>query len=428
MDVIADLHVHSRFSRATSKQIDIGNLEKWARIKGVGLLGTGDFQHPLWFRELKENLREDGSGVLRSGTGFPFILQTEVSNIYTQGGKGRRVHSIVLAPGFGVAEQIQEALGKRGRLDYDGRPIFGFSCAELVEMMRGISRDIEVIPAHAWTPWFSVFGSKSGFDSLEECFQEKARHVHAIETGLSSDPEMNWRVSSLDGVNLVSFSDMHSFWPHRMGREATVFRLKEVGYRGVLSAIRTGKGLVETIEVDAAYGKYHWDGHRNCGVRMEPRETIKNHGVCPKCRKGLTIGVEHRVEELADRPRGHRPEGAKPFRRLIPLSEIIGAVVGSQAFSKKTWEVYHRLVKAFGSEFGVLLEAGSGAVEEAAGKGVARAVMDAREGGVKVEPGYDGVYGVPSFREAEAKRPEKPKEPGRGGQRSLGDFTHGGGQ
>ncbi|MAG38526.1 hypothetical protein CMO90_00380, partial [Candidatus Woesearchaeota archaeon] len=262
MRYISDLHIHSRYSRACSSAIDIKNLEKWAKIKGVNILGTGDFTHPEWFKELKHELVEDDTGILKTSSGFPFILQTEISLIYTQADRGRRIHNVVLAPNFDVVEQITDYLKKHGRVDYDGRPIFKISCHDFVYNLRKISLDIEVIPAHIWTPWFSLFGSKSGFDSVHECFKDQEKYVHALETGLSSDPEMNWRLSQLDKFNLVSFSDSHSFWPWRMGREATIFELKKLKYDNILRALRSGEGLQETVEVDPSYGKYHFDGHR----------------------------------------------------------------------------------------------------------------------------------------------------------------------
>lgn len=415
MDTIADLHIHSRFSRACSKDLNLANLEKYARMKGIGLLGTGDFQHPLWQKELKEQLKEDGSGILRSESGYPFLLSTEVSNMFTQG-KGRRVHSVILAPSFEVVDQITEALGKRGRLDYDGRPIFGFSCMELVEMMQGISKEIEVIPAHAWTPWFGILGSKSGFDSLEECYQEQMKHVHALETGLSSDPPMNGRLSQLDEIQLVSFSDCHSFWPHRIGREATLFQSKELTYDAVLKGVRTGVGLSGTIEVDPAYGKYHWNGHRTCEVVFSPEESLKRKNVCPACKRELTIGVEHRVVELADRAPDQTR--ARPFERLIPLSEIIAAVLGTQPFSKKVWTPYHRLVGSFGNEFRVLRNASQGELENVVDKHIAEAIVSVRNGSIEVTPGYDGVYGELSI----STRPKKQATTRSQGQRSLSDF------
>ena len=248
MRIIADLQIHSRFSRATSSSITLPNLEKYARIKGLNLLGTGDFTHPKWLAELKNELKEDGSGILASKSGFHFVLQGEISNIYTQDGKGRRVHTLLLAKNFEIVEQINAALLKKGRLDYDGRPIFGFSCIELVEMMKSIDDGIEIIPAHAWTPWYGIFGSMTGFDSVEECFKEYAHKIHAIETGLSSDPAMNWRLSKLDKYTLLSSSDAHSFWPWRLGREANVFGI-DWSYDDLLNAIRKRKNFMETIEM-----------------------------------------------------------------------------------------------------------------------------------------------------------------------------------
>ena len=294
MKLFADLQIHSRFSRATSTALTLPNIEKWARIKGINLIGTGDFTHPKWLAELKEYLEEDGSGILTSKTGFKFVLQGEISNIYTQDGKGRRVHTLLLAKDFDTVRQINEKLLKKGRLDYDGRPIFGFTCIELVEMMRDISDDIEIIPAHAWTPWFGIFGSNGGFDSVEACFKDQAKHIHALETGLSSDPPMNWRLSKLDRFSLLSFSDLHSFWPWRIGREATIFDIKLI-YDNLIKAIRTKEGLVETIEVDPNYGKYHFTGHRNCRVCLDPKESRKLKHICPKCGKSLTVGVLERV-------------------------------------------------------------------------------------------------------------------------------------
>ena len=357
MNFITDLHIHSKYSRATSKDLTLENLEKYARIKGLDVLGTGDFTHPTWFKELKEKLTEDGTGILKSKTGFNFLLQTEISLIYKQDGKGRRIHHPILAPSLAVVRQINEFLSKKGRLDYDGRPIFGFSSIELVEGMISISKDIEIIPAHAYTPWFSVFGSMSGFNSLEECFKEKTNHIHAIETGISSDPAMNWRLSKLDNITLISNSDCHSFWPWRIGREANVFELKDLTYQNIINAIRTRKGFVETIEVDPAYGKYHFDGHRACNVVMPPKEAVKRNNLCPKCNSTLTIGVAHRIEELADRPEGFTPKNAIPFKSLIPLSEILSKVIGTAVFTKKVWIEYNKLIGAFGSEFNILLNA-----------------------------------------------------------------------
>jgi DNA helicase-2/ATP-dependent DNA helicase PcrA len=418
MRVYADLHIHSHYSRATSKLMNIEELSKYAKVKGVNLLGTGDFTHPHWLRELRERLSGSGEGIYQYNN-MSFMLTAEISLIYTQGGKGRRVHHVLLAPSFDVVDQINEWLSTRGRLDYDGRPIFGFGSVEMVENLMGISRDIEIIPAHAWTPWFSIFGSRSGFDSVEGCFGDQAGHIHALETGLSSDPAMNWRLSSLDRYALVSFSDSHSAWPWRLGREATVFDLKGLTYNGIIRAIRTREGLAETLEFFPEEGKYHYDGHRACNVCMEPRESIKAGNVCPVCRRPLTIGVLHRVEELADREEGFRPEGAKPFRSLIPLSEIIATVTGTGTVaSKRVWADYNRLIEAFGSEYRVLLEAEQGEMARVVEPRIAEAVVRVREGRVRMQPGFDGEYGKPLFR----GEPGRPGKPATGSQKSIMDF------
>ena len=392
MNVIADLHLHSRYSRACSKDITLQNLEKFAKLKGLNLLGTGDFQHPKWLPELKKELVDNGKGILHTKTGFPFILQTEISLIYTQDGKGRRIHNLVLAPNFEVADQIVEYFLKKGRIDYDGRPIFKTPCPQFVEELRKISQDIEIIPAHAWTPWFSVFGSMSGFNSLKDCFQEQTKHIHAIETGLSSDPGMNRRLSQLDNITLLSFSDSHSHWPWRIGREATIFEMNELSYAELIKAIKENK--TETLEYFPEEGKYHFDGHRACGTSMNPKESNAVKKICPACKKPMTIGVASRVEELADR---EEPKNARPYKNLIPLSEIISHIIGAPIASKKTWEQYYKLIQAFGNEITVL----SATSEELAKHvDIKLANAIARATTIQWKPGYDGVYGVPLFENA----------------------------
>jgi len=410
MKIISDLHIHSRFSRATSKQLNVENLEKYAKIKGVDLLGTGDFTHPEWIKELKSELTEDGSGILKTKSGFPFVLQSEVSLIYTDGGKGRRVHLVLLAPSFDVVGQITDYFKSKGRVDYDGRPIFKVPCDELVYEMKKVSDDIEIIPAHIWTPWFSLFGSMSGFNSVEECFKDQAKHIYALETGLSSDPAMNWRLSQLDKYSLVSCSDLHSFWPWRIGREATIFDI-ELSYKNLIKALRTKEGLEGTIEVDPSYGKYHFDGHRNCKVCMNPKDTVKVKNICPKCGRGLTIGVLHRVEELADREEGFKPEGAKDFNSLMPLSEIISTLIGSPIASKKTWKVYNELVNVFGNEYKILLDVKKEELSKVVDDKIAEAIIKNRSGEILVQPGFDGEYGKPLFSEKDKVelKEEKPK-------------------
>ena len=388
--IIADLQIHSRFARACSKNTDLLKLEENAKIKGVSLLGTGDFQHPEWNKEIKRDLKEDDKGILWSKTGFPFIWQTEVSLMYSQDGR-RAVHHLIFAPNTGVADQVVEALGKKGRLDYDGRPIFGMSSPELVEIMKEIDDKIEIIPAHCMTPWFGLFGSKSGFDSLKDCFQEKVKKIYAIETGMSADPPMLWRFK--ENVNLVSFSDAHSYWPWRVGREATMFDV-DLSYDSIIKAIRTGEGLKGTIETIPSYGKYHWDGHRNCGVVLDPIESKKVNGVCPKCGKELTLGVDFRVEELAKEEKGFKPGDAKEFYDLIPLHEIIAAVYDIKGLqSKGVWEVYNKLIKNFGNEFKILMEVSFEELSKVVDVALARVIIKLREGKLDVDPGYDGVYG-----------------------------------
>lgn len=394
MKIIADLHIHSRYARACSKDITVKNLEKYARLKGITVLGTGDFQHPKWSEELKNELVKEEEGIAYTQTGYPFIYQTEISLIYSQNGRGYRIHNLVLAPGREVAEQVTEALKKRGRVDYDGRPIFNIPCPEFVEMLRSISQDIEVIPAHAWTPWFSLFGSKSGFNSVKECFQDQTDNIRAIETGLSSDPAMNWRLSQLDKVNLVSFSDMHSYWPWRIGREATIFALNKLSYKELVNSIRTGEGLAGTIEFFPEEGKYHYDGHRNCHIVFEPQKSKENKNICPVCKKGLTLGVLHRVEELADKPAGEQPPNAKPYFNTVPLSEVISLVHKTPVASKKTWELYFKIVNACGNELNALLETPIETIAVVDQK-TAEVVRRCRNKQIQFQPGYDGEYGKP---------------------------------
>jgi uncharacterized protein (TIGR00375 family) len=394
--IYADLHLHSHYSRATSKMMDLHGIARGAKIKGLNLLGTGDFTHPRWLAELKQLLKpsENEEGIY-SFEGLRWMLQTEISLIYTQDGKGRRVHHIILAPNFEIVDQINNWLGSKGRLDYDGRPIFGLSSIELVENMMSISKDIVIIPAHAWTPWYAIFGSKSGFDSIEECFGDQAKHIFAIETGMSSDPAMNWRLSRLDGISLVSNSDSHSPVTLRLGREANVFDLKKLSYRAIVDAIRTKQGFAFTIETPPEYGKYHWDGHRICNVEQSPEETMKRGEICRVCNKPLTIGVLNRVEELADRPEGFRPEGAVPFKSLIPLSELISLVANAGVETNKVREIYNSLISRFGNEFAILLDAPENELLAVANEKLVSLILRNRAGRIKILPGYDGVYGTP---------------------------------
>ncbi len=429
MKFFCDLHLHSRFSRATSKDLTIPNLDKWARVKGLNLLGTGDFTHPKWFAELKEVLHEDGTGIPKSANGMNYIFQTEISSIYTQDGSGRRVHNIVLAPSFEIVAQINEFLSKKGNLLSDGRPIIGrYPCYEMVEDLKKISKDIEIIPAHCWTPWFALFGSMSGFDRIEDCFKDQTKHIFALETGLSSDPAMNWRLSALDRFALISNSDSHSFWPWRIGRECNIFEFdsEKLTYHNLINALKAKnpKEFLGTVEVNPAYGKYHVDGHRLCNISMMPKETKKNNGICPACGKPMTIGVLNRVEELADREEGYVPKGAIPFYTMLPLSEVIANVMGEgNVASKKVWAVFNTLIEKFGNEFAVLIDASREEIEKLVAPKIADAIMKNRIGAIEVKPGYDGVYGVPIFdKEEMAQETEKAEKIQKRPQKKLMDF------
>lgn len=400
--IIADLHIHSKYSRATSKNLSIENLVKYAKIKGIDLLGTGDFTHPSWFSELKQILKSNGEGIYYYQD-FPFVLTTELSLIYTQD-KGRRVHLLLLAPSIDIVEQINSFLIKKGRLDYDGRPIFNMSCPELTEKLLEIDSNIEIIPAHAWTPWYGIFGSMSGFDSLKEAFKEYSSKIHAIETGMSSDPTMNWRMSELNDKAIISFSDAHSFWPFRLGREATIFNGKKenLDYNKILMQIRENK-ILGTIETDPAYGKYHFDGHRLCNFSCSPEEAFKLKNLCPVCHKPLVIGVEHRVEELADKPIGFKPENSKPFYKILPLHELIALIKSSTLESKKVWDEYNKLINALGSELNILWGIEKEKLAKVAEEKLVEVIMLNREGKIKVKPGFDGVYGEAMLQEKQTR-------------------------
>ncbi len=389
--MIADLHIHSRFSRACSKDLNIPNLVKWARIKGLDLLGTGDFTHPIWLQELKNNLKEKNN--LYYYDGFPFIITGEVSLIYTQE-RGRKVHLLLLVPNFEIADKINSYLDTKGRRDYDGRPIFNISCRDFTKEMMKISKDIEIIPAHIWTPYFGVLGSISGFNSLKEAFHDQVENIHAIETGISSDPKMNVRVKELSKKAIVSFSDAHSFWPYRLGREATIFK-KTDSYLGIINQIRNNS-FIGTIETDPAYGKYHYDGHRLCNFSSSPQETKKLNKICPVCKNPLTLGVSYRVEDLADP--GNSELKTKKYYTLLPLHELLSLMLRTGMHSKKVWQVYNELIQKFKNEFEILIFASKeDMVEKRLDKNLIEIIIKNREGNIKVKPGFDGVYGKAIF-------------------------------
>jgi uncharacterized protein (TIGR00375 family) len=395
MKFIADLHLHSKYSRATSREMEVETLSLWAKRKGIKLLGTGDFTHPLYLLDLKSKLQPLGSGLLarpEDPDGTHFMLTAEVSNMFTQGGKGRRVHTLIFAPSFEVVERINAQLGKLGKISSDGRPIFGFPAKDLVKMVLDISPDCLLIPAHAWTPWFSVFGANSGFDSIEECFEEETKYIRAIETGLSSDPEMNWRLSALDEITLISNSDAHS--PGKIGREANIFNC-DLSYAAIAEAIRKKdpRKILFTIEFFPEEGKYHFDGHRNCKILFAPQETRKNKGLCPVCGKRLTVGVMNRVEELADRPGGVISPKAIPTLHMVPLDEIIADALGVGTNASSVEKEYLRLIEKGGSEFDILLELAPEDLASFTPPLILVGILRVRQGRLKITPGYDGVFG-----------------------------------
>jgi uncharacterized protein (TIGR00375 family) len=427
LKVIADLHIHSRYSRATSQQMSIEEIARFAQIKGLNLVGTGDFTHPKWLKEIQETLvPEPDTGIYKVASKptspVRFMLTTEVCTIFDFGNESKKVHHVVLAPSIDVAVQIDDVLKRYGDLGADGRPVLNMTAPLLVEEVMQTSSENMVFPAHAWTPWFSVFGAFSGFDSIEDCYQDMTKHIHALETGLSSDPPMNWRLSKLDKFTLVSNSDCHSFWPWRMGREANVFELESISYHEVVDAVRSKDParFKFTIETDPAYGKYHWTGHRNCNVSLSSQEAIKLGNICPVCRRKLTKGVEQRVEELADRPAGFSSGNVPGFVHLLPLSEIIAAVLNVDSPSTQAvWKIYNLLIGKFGDEYTVLMDASRDALDEVVDASVADAVLKVRAGSVNIVPGYDGVYGKLVL--GEAVSAEKSRR-GRVQQLNLAEF------
>lgn len=415
MRKIIDLHIHSRFSRACSKNLTLSNLGAWARAKGIDILGTSDFTHPGWLAEIEERLEpaeeglfrlrgkyvvEDGDGAYvpapaaRGAREVRFMLATEVSCIYKKGGMTRRLHLLVLAPDIRAVKRFAASLEAQGcNLRSDGRPILGIGGKEVLKMALDADPRCMVIPAHAWTPWFSVFGSRSGFDSLDECFEELTPQIHAIETGLSSDPPMNWRLSALDEVFLVSNSDAHGV--RNLGREANAFDLEVPSYNAITDVLRKRQRdrFLYTIEFHPEEGKYHADGHRTCGFSCSPEETERRKGICPKCSKEMTRGVLGRVHALADHPMGRRPPGAVDHRYIVPLEEVIAAALGKGRASRAVFSAYSALVSKAGPEFDVLLDASIDEIREAAGADIAGSVERMRNGELDITPGFDGEFG-----------------------------------
>ncbi|MBI2191291.1 MAG: UvrD-helicase domain-containing protein [Planctomycetes bacterium] len=408
MRYVADLHLHSHFSRATSRDLDLEHLSYWAQLKGVRVVGTADFTHPGWFRELQEKLVEAEPGLfrLRPDLGrdgdrevparcrseVRFLLTVEISSIYKKGDRTRKVHNVVLVPSFPAAARLAASLARIGNLASDGRPILGLDCRSLLEMVLQSDPQAFLVPAHIWTPHFAVLGAASGFDSLEECFGDLTPHLFAVETGLSSDPPMNWRLSALDRYTLVSNSDAHS--PSKLMREANIFDT-ELSFNGIREAWRTAESgrCLGTIEFFPEEGKYHWDGHRACQQRLTPAQTRSAGGLCPACGKKVTVGVLHRVESLADRPEGFRRPHAGPYRSLVPLPEILSEILEQGEESKRVQAEYFRLLARFGPELDILTEVPEEDLARFSSPLLGRAVRCMRAGDVLTEPGYDGVYG-----------------------------------
>jgi uncharacterized protein (TIGR00375 family) len=404
MKFIADFHIHSKYSRATSKSTDLENISKWAEIKGVKVISCGDFTHPRWIRDIKELLKPAEPGLFKlDNSETRFILTTEISCIYSKNGKVRKIHAVVFAPSVDVSEKINEELGKIGNLHSDGRPILGLDVKELLRIVLDVSKDCMLVPAHCLTPWFGLFGSKSGFDSIEECFEELSPYIYAVETGLSADPEMIWRIPDGRKVALLSNSDAHS--PEKIGREANVFDT-ELSYFAILDAIKTRdpKKFLETIEFFPEEGKYHYDGHMDCKIYLSPEESKEYSELCPVCGRPLTVGVLNRVQKLADKEEGFVPEGAIPFRKIIPLKEVISEVFGVGTISKRVDKEYHKMIEGVGSEFYILLDAPIEKIKDVSGERMADGIKRMREGKINIRPGYDGEFGKISIFSQEEKR------------------------
>jgi uncharacterized protein (TIGR00375 family) len=394
-------------------------LEKGAQAKGLHVMGTGDFTHPKWRESMKTEL-EGESGIYHlKGCGKTlFVVTGEVCTNFEVNGRGRRIHHLIMLPSIDVADQLCEALSRFGNLGGDGRPNLSMTGTELAEAVVELGEGCLIIPAHIWTPWFSLYGAHGGVDSITECYGEYAPHIYAAETGLSSDPPMNWRVSELDSVTLLSNSDSHSAHPWRIGREANIIEVKEAAYSEIIDAIKHHKERVATIEVDPAYGKYHWTGHRDCNVSIPPERAVSMKGICPVCHKKMTKGVAERVEELADRADGIVPRGVQSFIRMLPLCELIALIAGKEVFAAEVQSKYWGMLKHFRNEFEILMDVPKARLEDVCGSETAELVLANRENRLEIEPGYDGVYGVLKRGIAEAKAVDR-RQPEKGKERCL---------
>ncbi len=410
MKFIADFHIHSKYSRATSEKTDLENISKWASIKGVKVIACGDFTHPQWFKELEDNLKPAETGLFQyKDSETRFILTAEISCIYSKGGKVRKIHIVVVVPSLEVARKINDRLGAIGNLKSDGRPILGLDAKELLKIVLDVSPECLFVPAHCLTPWFGLFGSKSGFDSLEECFEEQSKYIYAVESGLSADPAMIWRIPDGRRIAIISNSDAHS--PEKIGREANVFDVN-LDYDSIINAIKTrdNKKFLHTIEFYPQEGKYYGDGHRACNICLTGKESLAYSETCPSCGRALTVGVMNRVEKLSDKPEGFIPEGAVPFKSIVPLKEIIGEALGVGPGSKAVDKEYIKLINAFRSEFNILLDVSTEKMKSVAFSKIAEGVQRVRDGKVNISPGFDGEYGkVSIFSEVEKREAVRQK-------------------
>lgn len=411
MQQILDLHIHSRYSRACSRDLTLENINKTCRIKGVDIIATGDFTYPAWFSSIKNELEEIGNGGLyklksTKDDKIKFILSTEFALIYKSQDKCRRIHLVVHAPNIEAAAELNSFLDKHYNIRSDGRPILGMSAPDLMKLCLSIHPQFLIYPAHIWTPWFSVFGSKSGFDRLEDCFSDYTKDIYAYETGLSSDPEMNWRISALDKLTLLSNSDAHSL--PNIGREANIFDLEKIDYNEIYQAIKDKNlnKIKSTIEFYPEEGMYHFDGHRTCGISFTPNETKKHHGICPVCKKPLVIGVLNRVDKLADRPEGYRPSKSYGFIKLVELDKIIAESLNIKSrHSKAVQAEYNKIIKLSGSELDILINKPLAELKKITSLKIAEGIGRAREGKLEIKPGFDGQYGsVKIFLENENAR------------------------
>lgn len=431
--VFADLHLHSKYSRAVSEKMDASGLYAGALEKGLGIVATGDFTHPKYFSELKSKLEpSDCEGLFKlkgRDDSVKYMLSTEVATICSLGAAGvKKVHHIIYVPDFEQAAQINDRLSGMGNLAADGRPMFGSTTSsQIAEIIFETSKDAVIVPAHAWTPWFSVLGANSGYNTVDEAYEDQAKKIFAIESGLSSDPAMNWRLSSLDRFAIMSNSDSHSPYSWRLGRECNAFYFAKgkMSYDALFTAVRKkdANTFKFTVEVDPNYGKYHYDGHRACGVCSSPEQTRKTKGICPVCRRPLTIGVQNRVDELADRPEGYALEGAIPYKTLLPLNELISATIGSPLASKKVAAEYGKLISAFKAELSILIDVPAPNLASVVDEKIVAAIIANRAARLKVSPGYDGEYGVvESLGPRKAKKSVVPNPAQTVPQKSLSDY------